>query len=464
MTPHVQYRSPLSLPPDIDIAIWGTGSQGLNVFEVLSQERPDIRVSYFIDSFREGVLLGRPIIKPNQIDAMPSVDMVLVASHFQSEIISSMPQPLLQKTSVAHSRFTRSLRFAKGKANFTETILVELTQFCVMACEFCTHRIRPNSTIMPFDQFESIIDQIATDHLANAVELSGLGEPLLYRHIFDAVKLSKSKGLAPCFLTNGVLLTPEVLTRLNANGMYRLFVSLQTISPESYQHRGIKIDKTFQEYMNQICAVIETHVAEKFETKLFFKLLYAKPEWTISQIWNLPGIVNDTVHAVSVFEPFHKQLSNISRRQNIPLMISINDFADALNCLDETGYNSIELQIFPGIEIHLTNLHPVFHTDMMALNRERLTQFRYVLPERMDCTLIELPYITATCDVFPCPSNLFDPKDAEELCLGNVKTTRLRDILTGDKYRTLSCKALTGTLDFNVCRKCKTRYQKVNHA
>ncbi len=461
------YRSVAELPTGAVLAIWGSGGQGRDVLELLRAHRPDISVACFLDSFTPGQAAGLPVLVPGQGD-LPQFDLILVASHYKDQILESMDPALRAKAAPVARSFVRDLRFARGEVAFRSTILVELTQSCIMACDFCTHRIRPASTLMRYELYESIIEQISQERLAGAVELSGLGEPLLYKRIYDAVELAGSKGLHPCFLTNGILLTPEVMERLNRLGLYRLFVSLQTLSKRSYAHRGVKTGMTYDEYIDQICAVIEAHVAGRYKTKLFFKVLYAKPEWEISQIWDLPGIVADTVEAEAVFARFRERLEGIAQRQGVALNLPMEAFLDGVDTLDESGYNSVELvDVFPNIEIHLTNLHPVFHTDMLRLNAERADQFDYVLPQgptAMDCYLTELPYITATGDVFPCPSNLFDPDDFAEMVLGNVNETPLKDILLGDKYRSISRQAEEGCLDLDVCAKCKTRYKKISRA
>jgi radical SAM protein with 4Fe4S-binding SPASM domain len=201
-------------------------------------------------------------------------------------------------------------------------------------------------------------------------------------------------------------------------------------------------------------------VALGLETRIVLKILYAKPQWHISRFWNLEGIIRDTERAEALFEGFRSDLQHIARRHGIPLNLAAGRFAETIRTLDECGYNSIDFQdILPGITVQLTNLHPVFHTDMMVLNRERAHLFTTVPPARMDCTLTQLPYVTATGDVYPCPSNLFDPRDAQELCLGNVRDTSLAEILNGTRYNDFFRRSITGALDFAVCRKCKTRYR-----
>ena len=79
------YISDLSdIPPSARLVIYGTGSLGRVLYQRIQQGRPDVRVVAFLDSFREGSFLGRPMLRPDSYfsqSQLPLADLYIVASH-----------------------------------------------------------------------------------------------------------------------------------------------------------------------------------------------------------------------------------------------------------------------------------------------------------------------------------------------------------------------------------------------
>ena len=66
------------------------------------------------------------------------------------------------------------------------------------------------------------------------------GEPLMRQDIFELVAYAADSGLRPVFGTNGTLLTPENVRRLQDIGASAMGISLDSLDPEKHNHfRGL---------------------------------------------------------------------------------------------------------------------------------------------------------------------------------------------------------------------------------
>jgi MoaA/NifB/PqqE/SkfB family radical SAM enzyme len=100
---------------------------------------------------------------------------------------------------------------------------------CNLSCTYCNE----------YDDFskpvptETIISRI--NHLADLgtviVTLSG-GEPLLHPELDDIIRAMRRRGLIAGMITNGYLLTPDRVKRLNQAGLDWLQISIDNVMPD----------------------------------------------------------------------------------------------------------------------------------------------------------------------------------------------------------------------------------------
>lgn len=133
-----------------------------------------------------------------------------------------------------------------------ERIHVEVTSRCNFDCEFCPQGdlARPLQD-MPMAMLKGICDQLEGGRLAREIHFHVMGEPLLYRHLPEAVAYAGERGLVTVVTTNGSLLTSDVADALLAANLSRLVVSLQTPDDESFRIRGAG-SLTFPEYEQRL--------------------------------------------------------------------------------------------------------------------------------------------------------------------------------------------------------------------
>lgn len=109
-------------------------------------------------------------------------------------------------------------------------VQIEVTTRCNFTCYYCTGR-KMEQADMTWDTFKRIADAMPPD--VTQVRLQGEGEPLLWKHFEQAVRLLTSKGIAVNTITNGSIYSPSKVM-----GLEYLGISLDTINPERAKDIG----------------------------------------------------------------------------------------------------------------------------------------------------------------------------------------------------------------------------------
>lgn len=110
-------------------------------------------------------------------------------------------------------------------------VFFDLTNRCNLSCKYCFNRRALQSA--PLDLDPGLIDKALRSKLGKSVKywyFSG-GEPLLYSHLPEALRLFQERGVGPKVATNGTRATPRVLDALAAAGVRSVQFSLDTLDP-----------------------------------------------------------------------------------------------------------------------------------------------------------------------------------------------------------------------------------------
>lgn len=93
----------------------------------------------------------------------------------------------------------------------TNTIGIELTTYCPLSCKYCVrHMLERKNRELKWDDFLIIKDKISG---FDRVVICGMGEPMVYSHIYDVLAELKDKKII--IITSGTVLID--FNRLNAN-------------------------------------------------------------------------------------------------------------------------------------------------------------------------------------------------------------------------------------------------------
>ena len=107
-------------------------------------------------------------------------------------------------------------------------VQLDVTSFCNLSCKMCPrHHVKQELSHIDFDRFRKIIDKLKG---TEEISLAGLGEPLVYPRIHDAIRYCKSKGLVTKITTNGLLLdSDEKIRALISTGLDAASFSIESI-------------------------------------------------------------------------------------------------------------------------------------------------------------------------------------------------------------------------------------------
>src|SRR5580692_10790466 len=145
---------------------------------------------------------------------------------------------------------TRGLREArvvvKGAASTRHPIMAHIIPIrrCNLACTYCNEY----DDFSPPVPTEVMIQRI--NHLADLgtsiLTLSG-GEPMLHPDLDEIIAAMRRRGVIAGMITNGYLLVPDRIKRLNQAGLDHMQISIDNVKPDDVSKKSLKVlDKKLQ--------------------------------------------------------------------------------------------------------------------------------------------------------------------------------------------------------------------------
>lgn len=136
-------------------------------------------------------------------------------------------------------------------------IQVEPSSVCNLKCQMCIVSImRPQAgvTSMSPSRFRSLLAQLPS---LRAVNLTGIGESLLNRHLEEMIQAAQERGIEVSFITNGQLLDGERVEKAIQSGVATISFSLEAAQAELYERirRGaswVKLEKNITLLLEKI--------------------------------------------------------------------------------------------------------------------------------------------------------------------------------------------------------------------
>lgn len=130
------------------------------------------------------------------------------------------------KTITTDMNFESSILFTKNNA--IESVLIEVTYNCNLRCRHCY--INDFHTYLPL---ENIRDLLADLQQIGTIDLTISGGEIFSRNdIFTIIQLGIDFGFAIGIITNGTLITDEIVTKLSTLPLKAIKVSLYSLKPE----------------------------------------------------------------------------------------------------------------------------------------------------------------------------------------------------------------------------------------
>jgi MoaA/NifB/PqqE/SkfB family radical SAM enzyme len=109
---------------------------------------------------------------------------------------------------------------------------------CNLSCAYC-------------NEYDKVSDPVPTAEMLHRIELlaklgTGIitisgGEPLLHPDLDEIIRAIRSHGAIATIITNGYLLTPERIQRLNRAGLEHLQISIDNVMPDEVSKKSLKV-------------------------------------------------------------------------------------------------------------------------------------------------------------------------------------------------------------------------------
>jgi MoaA/NifB/PqqE/SkfB family radical SAM enzyme len=135
---------------------------------------------------------------------------------------------------------------ARGALSTRHPIMAHIIPIrrCNLACAYC-NEYDDYSPPVPTEVMVARVNRLA-DLGTSILTLSG-GEPLLHPDLDEIIRAMRRRGVLACMITNGYLLVPERIRRLNRAGLDHLQISIDNVKPDEVSKKSLKVlDKKLQ--------------------------------------------------------------------------------------------------------------------------------------------------------------------------------------------------------------------------
>ncbi|MGC2399457.1 MAG: radical SAM protein [Acidobacteriaceae bacterium] len=148
--------------------------------------------------------------------------------------------PAARKLRSYQRRIRQARMVAKAIQSKHHPILAHIIPMrrCNLSCAYC-------------NEYDKVSDPVPTAEMLHRVELlAGLGtsiitisggEPLLHPDLDEIIRGIRSHGAIATIITNGYLLTPERIQRLNRAGLEHLQISIDNVNPDEVSKKSLKV-------------------------------------------------------------------------------------------------------------------------------------------------------------------------------------------------------------------------------
>jgi MoaA/NifB/PqqE/SkfB family radical SAM enzyme len=147
----------------------------------------------------------------------------------------------------AHRRLREYRMLADGIASTDHPVLAHIipTRRCNLSCTYC-NEYDDFSKPVPTDEMTRRIDLLAA--LGTSIISFSGGEPLLHPDLPALIsRIRHHHGRLAGMITNGFLLSPDIIHKLNAAGLDHMQISIDNVKPDDVSKKSLKtLDKRLQ--------------------------------------------------------------------------------------------------------------------------------------------------------------------------------------------------------------------------
>lgn len=141
--------------------------------------------------------------------------------------------PAVRKLRSFKRRFRQARMLGQAIKSRNHPILAHIIPIrrCNLSCAYCNEYDKVSNPV-PTAEMLCRVDLLAALG-TGIITLSG-GEPLLHPELDEIIRRIRVHGIIATVITNGYLLTPERIQRLNRAGLEHLQISIDNVQPDDH--------------------------------------------------------------------------------------------------------------------------------------------------------------------------------------------------------------------------------------
>src|SRR6476619_3143587 len=158
----------------------------------------------------------------------------------------SMLTTLRRRAKALHRNLRGANMAVRALASTDHPLLAHIIPMrrCNLACTYC-NEFDDFSKPVPIEEMYRRIDKLGA--LGTSVVTISGGEPLMHPELDDVIRRIRANGMVAGLITNGYLLVPERIQRLNRAGLEWLQISIDNVNPDEVSKKSLKVlDKKLQ--------------------------------------------------------------------------------------------------------------------------------------------------------------------------------------------------------------------------
>ena len=139
-----------------------------------------------------------------------------------------------------HRRWRETRMFVRAMASANHPIVAQIIPIrrCNLACTYC-NEFDKTSPPVPTEEMLRRIDKLG--ELGTSIITFSGGEPTLHPDLDELIRRVRKRGAIATLITNGYLLTPDRIQRLNAAGLDYLQISIDNVQPDEVSKKSLKV-------------------------------------------------------------------------------------------------------------------------------------------------------------------------------------------------------------------------------
>ena len=187
-------------------------------------------------------VFGPPFLRPDLAGACIGRGFYILKSDMSSASTTTLKRPMSAKRRwKAVTRKVRELgSIGSALASTGHPYMAHIVPMrrCNLACTYC-NEFDDVSDPVPLDEMLRRIDDLG--RLGTSVITISGGEPLLHPELDQIIARIRKTGAIAGMITNGYLLMPDRIKRLNKAGLDHMQISIDNVMPDAVSKKSLKV-------------------------------------------------------------------------------------------------------------------------------------------------------------------------------------------------------------------------------